>query len=451
MMTSSMNFEHLWTFDVGYNGTVMVQADLDGDGRPESASQSTQGDCLVVWDSMGQERWMARIDADIELPYFYYPKVIVDPDGRRHWEFDERTVPESPVLSAQGWFPAPVVLDLDGDGALEMIAARQRLVVFDARTGKVKRQWLGPDGRLGGRQEIPHLRQVIGRITLIRGRGDEVRILVPTWPRGLFCLDLDLNVVWHRNLPISAHSCVSGDVDGDGYDETLWASTGTGNRDGTAVLWLFDWDGEIRFKHWTNDFMEDDHIDGALMLPPEGARPGRIVLSDGPVFDPTGKLIYNMHGPLGHGQKVKLIQRPEGDSIFIYADRDPKTPSGRVVATDWEGHILWTRDDLTAASGHRVSMVHPVDWDGQGAREIVVSEVGGWGPTAHVGEGTYHLYFLDADGQTLGTLAFHDSGYNRHGYPFSGGEPYFVDLDGDGMRELCILRYDGHMQAFKRC
>ena len=162
------------------------------------------------------------------------------------------------------------------------------------------------------------------------------------------------------------------------------------------------------------------------MLPLEGSRSGRIVLSDGPVFDSTGRLIYNLSGTLGHGQNVTLIQRSEGDTIFVYADRDPKIPSGRVVAADWDGHILWMRDDLTAASGHRVSHVSPVDWDGQGAREMAVAEVGGWGPTAHVGEGTYHLYFLDAGGQTLGSFAFHDSGFNRRGYPFSGGDSFFL-------------------------
>ena len=64
-------------------------------------------------------------------------------------------------------------------------------------------------------------------------------------------------------------------------------------------------------------------------------------------------------------------------------------------------------------------------------------------------QGAWQRYY-DHAGELEGTLRFHDTGYNRQGYPFSGGDAFCIDINGDGVGEVCILSCDGHMHAYQR-
>src|SRR5439155_7949573 len=165
---------------------------------------------------------------------------------------------------------------------------------------------------------------------VLHGRDGEQRLLVPTVRAGLFCLDRTLEkVLWRLPLPPSIHSAVAGDVDGDGCDEVVWALdiyqsvcwTAAHTVEALGILWLIDWNGRVRWRMFSDEIMDDSHIDNMLVLAPTPHRQGLIVFSDGPALDADGKVVFNLSEQFGHGQRVDRVRTCDGEERLVFADR----------------------------------------------------------------------------------------------------------------------------------
>lgn len=227
-------------------------ADLDGDGDLEVAAATTADALVVRGVSDGREEW--RVD----LSTFGYgrptvgnltpapgPEVVASDigggvvaatgEGRELWRVDLETLPpEQPTV-----WERPVVRDLDGDGAPE--------VLLGTRGGPVV---LGADGDLEWYAEGTAV-----HTATVRTDDDAVEV-VTAGTDGLRAYDgATGDLEWERDLP-GSRVRVAADVDGDGS-----AAVFVGRTDGT-VLAVDAATGETR---WTTTVATGD---GTGAVPP---------------------------------------------------------------------------------------------------------------------------------------------------------------------------------------
>ena len=228
-------------------------ADLDGDGDLEVAAATTEDALVARGAKDGREEW--RVD----LSTFGYgrptvgnltpapgPEVVASDirggvvaatgEGRELWRVDLETLPpEQPTV-----WERPVVRDLDGDGAPE--------VLLGTRGGPVV---LGADGDLEWYAEGAAV-----HTATVRTDGDDAVEVVTAGTDGLRAYDgATGDLEWERDLP-GSRVRVAADVDGDGSAAVL-----VGRTDGT-VLAVDAATGETR---WTTTVATGD---GTGAVPP---------------------------------------------------------------------------------------------------------------------------------------------------------------------------------------
>jgi hypothetical protein len=145
-----------------------------------------------------------------------------------------------------GWFAAPLVVDLDGDGERELVAAYYDVFVFDAAGSQLARIKAG-----GDRVYAPHVVADIdadGTMEIIFGAGSQVHayewvnrqaVKKPGWPA------LADNVPNDGNDP-EVRGLAAADLDGDGRIEVVATTTETTETEaGGAQVFVFDATGAL--------------------------------------------------------------------------------------------------------------------------------------------------------------------------------------------------------------
>jgi hypothetical protein len=443
-----MTWARGWSVPLGvFNYPVC--ADVDGDGQRELLILATSGHPLCVLGADGKLRWEAQVQTYNPPDGMIYPDLEKDQAGtwRVTGEPIGRGLYYGGALRHNDWGYQAALLDVDGDGRQEVIVGRRgQLLALEGSTGQSVKQWSIPG-------DIIASGDTIGFFLTLHARGER-RLLVPTRMNGAFCLDERMEQVqWRLPLPMPGHWIFAGDVDGDGEQEVLWGYDCTGAvAHRLGVIWLVGADGRVRWRRFSDEIMDDTHLDHALMLPPTSRRQGLIVLPDGPALAADGSEVFNVRRKVHHGQRVALLTGPGGEEVLIYAARgesgcEHALATTGVVAVNTRGQVLWERRDLTRTSGHRVGDVWPVNMGGGGPDLAAVGELGGWQGTPRRGPGEHYVYLLTPGGELVDTIGEYDSG---EGGAYTGATGMGFDLDADGRDELYVCTNDGTWSCYRQ-
>ena len=147
-------------------------------------------------------------------------------------------------LSGQtSWFAAPLVVDLDGDGSNELIAAYYDLFVFDAQMNELARIEDG-DGRVFAGHVVADL-EGDGTTEIVYARGSQVWAV--EWRDGA----ASVKDGWPADTttadnPPEVRGMAAADLDGDGTIEIVATTTQTERTEnGGAQVFVFDANGDL--------------------------------------------------------------------------------------------------------------------------------------------------------------------------------------------------------------
>jgi len=237
-----------WEADLGGRVTAVAVLDVDGDGRPEIAAGSRPGSIWLL-HANGAVRWHRETPGaptGLAIAGALYNRtlglstedgaiVALTPEGSPLWSDPGRgyirglaplesgllaggrdgrvrllTMDGRPLLEASLDGPVPVVLpaDLDGDGALEVLAGSQgALTALDAAG---RERWRAAVDRGVWALALPDL----------EGDGDP-EIVAGTDGGEILVLDRWGRVRGRTAVPFRVHGLLAADLDGDGRDEVL--------------------------------------------------------------------------------------------------------------------------------------------------------------------------------------------------------------------------------------
>jgi hypothetical protein len=358
-----------FVFDLGrpYLDAQLASGDLNGDGEREVVIKHTNN-----WDiDPSPKAWQKSQDT--------YKVTAFLSSGKPLWTIDLGWGIEA------GVFYSPMVIwDIDADGRAEVLIKTNksgdpndynsdRLTVLDGETGVVKHEvpWPNADG-LGGDYNsdsrnyiaIAHLDGKNPYTLIARGLYENQR---------LFCYDNKLQKVWERVIADgthSSHSLTIADVDDDGKEEIMWGEhcIGEGGND----LWVI--------KERMPYSGHPDIVYVADVLPSNpgkevyycregwyGQRNRRIGMF---LANNQGEIIW-AHWYYRHvdgGWVSKIIPNTEGMQCYAYDIGGKKiTEHGVKIDTIYQ-YIFTPEGKIVARPSLHGSF--PVDWDGDGVREI---------------------------------------------------------------------------------
>ena len=298
---------------------------------------------------------------------------------------------------------APIVVDLDGDGDVEVLTAAYEHVIVVDGTGEELWRF---DTRGRYMSCLAALEREDG-LPLIYG-GDNSGLLT--------CLDGAGNVVWQaETAPISGAAPVLADLDGDGAVEVIQGdSSGTVSvldaLTGTPV-----WKQSIT-GHCASPAIGD--LDG------DGAPEVVIATGAGKVFalSASGEVVWEFAvggtSPDWATSAPILFGNSRGQTCVAAASRQE-----RFFCLDGRGHELWQRPTRGAVA----STISAGDFDAAGRADLfVVTQLG-------------VVYRFDEDGRVLWDI-------DTQGRSLASGA--IVDMDGDGALEYALCTQQGNLLVF---
>ncbi|MBN2714653.1 MAG: VCBS repeat-containing protein, partial [Deltaproteobacteria bacterium] len=141
------------------------------------------------------------------------------------------------------WFASPVIFDLDGDGANELVAAYYSIYVFDSN-GEVLAELSDGDGRVYAPHVVVDL-EGDGNTEIVAGNGSAVYAY--EWNKGLPALKAG----WPASVDGAGtgpevRGMAAGDLNGDGSIEIAVTTTETADEsDGGSQVWVFNANGTL--------------------------------------------------------------------------------------------------------------------------------------------------------------------------------------------------------------
>ncbi|MBU1537462.1 VCBS repeat-containing protein [Myxococcota bacterium] len=385
---------------------------------------------------------------------------------------------EKPVLLMKlegqtSWYASPVVVDLDGDGTMELVAAYYDLFVFDHEGNLLAR---GTEGE--GRVYAPHVVADLegdGIMDIVVGRGAQV--IAYEWRNGELVLKSGFpRDAYDSSFKPEIRGMSAGDLDGDGTIEIVVTTTQTDEEeDGGSQVYVFDYNGN-------------------LYQPASGHSPAwpryNALAGDGNDAERNG---YGHHGYGCYGLNVgigNIDDDPELEILATYDNHHIQAFDHDGVAIDsspwftnratefsgerftWGQFIRWADPEVEAAHYHdhegewphpdwtewlqwTASPPHVADLDGDGRNEVIgIPNIEMHTPYETQAYGVFVLKGAYGDGSDSAMRKEGWEGIPRGGHPISvdgwyppGGVPSaaIINLHGDETLEIVVSLNDGFM------
>ncbi len=413
---------------------------------------------------------------------------------------------EAPVfvrnLSGQtSWFAAPVVADLDGDGAAELVAATYDVDVFSGDGTLLDR---ADDG--SGRVYAPHVVADLdgdGTTEVVAGRGHQVWVWEWTGSALAVKSGWPADTTTGGNPP-EVRGMASGDLDRDGTLEIVVTTTQTvPTAEGGAQVFVLAADGSPwvgnrltwgQFIRWADADIERDHYHlhtGAwphpswaewlqwTASPPSVADldlDGRAEVIGVPNVEMEVPYVTQAHGIMvlegAHGDGSRSARRlprwetlPRGDPpiivdgwypptgvpaptiVNLVGDSNPEIVvslnDGYVTVYDHTGQRLWRTDTRHGLAISFNSETTVADLNRDGAPELLVATFG----DPDVQSSGFLMILSAATGAVLHDVPLPDPGHNGNGNG-APAAPAVGDLDGDGRLEIVVQTFDHGIDVF---
>lgn len=332
-------------------------------------------------------------------------------DGEILWQIGEPSTEfNHAIISADLPFQ---VCDVDGDGADEVIVARNfQLMILDGRTGAVKKSVPTPLSEAPDETlfSVPFKQYAFDRVNVdsiriadLSGKGRPTDILIKDRYSRVWAYDNELNLLWHFHEGITGHFPYTADIDGDGKDEMF------------VGYHLVDHDGKLL---WTLP-VKTDHTDEILIGKWNPNRPDPLIaLASGD----EGFIIADLEGNIidqkliGHAQRISVGNyRPDLPGLELCVTTYWGN-QGIIYIFDGEGRLLHQFEP--ECNGN---LITPVNWTGDGSDLILLN-----GSVRHGG-------LIDGHGRRV--VQFPDDGH-----PELCAE--VIDLTGDARDEIVL--WDQH-------
>ncbi|MGD9496432.1 MAG: FG-GAP repeat domain-containing protein [Armatimonadota bacterium] len=358
-------------------------ADVDGDGLDEIAVPFNRGeeDVVALLRGDGTVVWETT-----DAPFYH---AVYDDDRlyeRSHWHHRSR---HRHLLTE--------IVDIDGDGALEVVVGLGPIHILDAATGALKRS-LDLDG-LAMIWTLANLRP--GRPPVIVAAVDHHR------ERGsVVAVDGLGQILWqHGTVGRSFEDFMfAGDLTGDGVDEIAFSMADVGRFE------VRDAAGELLWhKHVASEIGEDTHVDCALIgeFQPGGRQ--LVTSTGGCMFDAEGRLLWTLRERIEHGQHLLRLDPPSRVEPLIYLNSKTERYAWGVSP---RGEIAWEQRNFSRRPDGRITLTSACDlisWSATGTTEIVQAEIlipeRGHALPAEPGTPmTLYLTVLDARGREVAKL-----------------------------------------------
>lgn len=254
----------------------------------------------------------------------------------------------------EGWLSAPAVADLDGDGSMEIIAARSGLVQVWAPSGALLWSYDTGVGRIWASPIVADLRSDLPGLEIAVAAREQVHLIQADGaPASGF------PVSWEDEL----RSLAAGDVDGDGALELVVAP---GHGGPTDVMAAFNNDGSMVAGFPPNAAgVSGCEADERCYL--AGCYDQNLAVGD---LDGDGSADIvaphdNAYASIHHGSGVAF----DADSGFASL----KTPGVRYLHVLAEAQQGWAEDEETALQAHFTNTAPAIaDLDEDGSFEIVM-------------------------------------------------------------------------------
>jgi len=298
---------------------------------------------------------------------------------------------------------SPAVADMDGDGAVEIVAGTTAGIVVSV-DGNGKERW---------RRELPG--RICFPITAADVMGDAAPEALAINDLGqVFCMKGDTGaVLWDTDLPGTAKwgttALCAADVDGDGGAEIA-----LGLQDGTVVCLRGTgeqaWAARTPCLDVLCPAVADVNGDGTPEVLVGGSKVPLVCLSD------EGKELWRLDGGVGGSPFVCNLDGQGPPEILVGVDAN-------LVAVSGEGKVLW-----------RFPLHNPMDSalafgdaDGDGQTEIYVADLSGY------------LACVSLTGQARWSAEVEDRVRRS---------PSMGDVDGDGVVEILVAGYSRALFVF---
>lgn len=375
----------------------------------------------------------------------------------------------------ESYYNSPVVTDLDGDGAKEIVFSNYSITVLDAATGNVR--WKVNSGH-DRSEEFAESGKNAGHTwcdAVVKDiDGDGSNEIVTVHGNGLVSV-LDKNGCFKPGWPqnpepgVSARSVKAEDLDGDGTCEIV-VGYGKSVPYNQKTVYVFEHDGSIR-QGWPQLASSDlgwccgVYMNGILVTDLDGDGTKEIIVPSD---------LASVSAFYADGRQVKASESVYGGAYWgdipLYEDQSEEIKRENGI-WGWDSSETDTREvRYRAEFGHAVAAAG--DLDGDGVNEIVLSAII---CDRYPFEQSRKLYaealHTDSKYMTLAVLRPDRTRYVNQalgadwsrlpvdlGAPLAKSDeslalgvcatPVIADLDGDGLSEILLNTYDGKLHCF---